>query len=77
MFTFNAKRPLIWSSEVTLEPDIIEILGENTSVINRFALLNYQSTADFKNNQSLILTLHHSASNITIPQQKQMLFLYL
>ena len=77
MFTFNAKRPLIWSSEVTLKPDIIEILGENTSVINRFALLNYQSPADFKNNQSLILTLHQSASNRTMPQQKQMLFLYL
>ena len=43
-----------WSSKVALELDNIDIWSENTSVINRFALLSYQSLADFKYNKSLI-----------------------
>ena len=30
----------LWSSEFALETDKIEILGESTRVINRFALLS-------------------------------------
>ena len=43
-----------WSSKVVLEPDNIDITGEKTNASNRFALLSYQSTADFKYNKSLI-----------------------
>ena len=43
-----------WSSKVALELDNIDIWSENTSVINHFALLSYQSLSDFKYNKSLI-----------------------
>ena len=33
----------LWSSEVALEPDNIDNSGENTSFINRFALLSFQA----------------------------------
>lgn len=49
----------LWSREVAPEPDNIDITGEKTNASNRFALLSYQSTADFKYNKSLIFSLLH------------------
>ena len=60
----------LWSSEFALETDKIEILGESTRVINRFALLSQQSPVDFKYNQSLIVLLHWPLTELYLDKNR-------